>query len=176
MEFVSQKGQDRWVIEEIFAFRHGGYFVDLAATDGVQGNNTLVLERELGWRGIAIEANPHYFAELTKNRSCKCVQACIDETERLVRFLPNGDLGGVIDDDTDNNRAIRADLIDNWETGNKILSMITRTLSSILDECEAPPVIDYLSFDVEGAETRILRQFPFDRYKFLAMTIERPTP
>jgi len=35
-------------------------------------------------------------------------------------------------------------------------------------------VIHYFSLDVEGAETRILRIFPFDKYTFLAMNIERP--
>jgi FkbM family methyltransferase len=176
MDYISQKMQDRWVIEEIFNFRRGGYFVDLAATDGVHINNTLLLERALGWDGIVIEANPQFFAELTRNRQCNRVQACVDETERLVHFLPNGELGGVIDSDTDNNPAIRASVIEEWEESSKILSMTTRTLASILDECQAPAVIDYLSLDVEGAETRIMRSFPFDRYIFLAVTIERPTP
>ena len=35
--------------------------------------------------------------------------------------------------------------------------------------------MDYLSLDIEGAETRALRTFPFDKYTFLTMTIERPT-
>jgi Methyltransferase FkbM domain len=36
------------------------------------------------------------------------------------------------------------------------------------------PVIDYLSLDCEGAETLVLHDFPFDRYQFTIMTIERP--
>jgi hypothetical protein len=37
------------------------------------------------------------------------------------------------------------------------------------------PVIDYLSLDCEGAETLVLNdEFPFDRYQFTVMTIERP--
>ena len=39
----------------------------------------------------------------------------------------------------------------------------------------APKTIEYLSLDVEGAETAVLKYFPFNKYKFLAMTIERPT-
>ena len=39
----------------------------------------------------------------------------------------------------------------------------------------SPKIIDYLSLDVEGAETRILERFPFDKYTFLTLTIERPT-
>ena len=33
-----------------------------------------------------------------------------------------------------------------------------------------------LSLDVEGAETEILRNFNFEKYTFLCLTIERPTP
>ena len=39
---------------------------------------------------------------------------------------------------------------------------------------DAPKVIDYLSLDVEGAETYIMRDFPFDKYKFKCMSVERP--
>ena len=31
------------------------------------------------------------------------------------------------------------------------------------------------SLDVEGAETNILKSFPFDQYRFLSLTIKRPS-
>ena len=34
--------------------------------------------------------------------------------------------------------------------------------------------MDYLSLDIEGAEADVLENFPFDRYTFLAITVERP--
>jgi hypothetical protein len=122
MEFIGQKQQDRWVIEEVFRFRRSGFFVDLAATNGVQFNNTLLLERELGWAGIAIEADPSYFAELSVNRRCVCVQACVDEVERMVEFLSNAELGGIVDVDTDNTRGIRGELIDQWTAEGRVLT------------------------------------------------------
>ena len=57
-----------------------------------------------------------------------------------------------------------------------ILKLKTKTLEYVLDKFNAPEVIDYLSLDVEGAEERVLTNFPFNKYTFLAMTIERPTP
>ena len=39
----------------------------------------------------------------------------------------------------------------------------------------APKIIDYLSFDVEGTEERVLKDFPFSEYTFLTMSIERPS-
>src|SRR5438477_1150079 len=97
MMYFSQKGQDRWIIEEVFPDRRGGYFVDLAATNGIALSNTFVLEKNLGWTGIAIEPHPAYFAALSKARRCICVQACVDEDQRIVQFVPNGELGGIID-------------------------------------------------------------------------------
>ena len=57
-----------------------------------------------------------------------------------------------------------------------MLKLKTKTLEYVLDHFNAPKIIDYLSLDVEGAEERILSNFPFNKYTFLAMTIERPTP
>jgi len=174
--YQGQKGQDLWVIDEVFKHKRDGYFVDLAATDGLLINNTLVLERDLGWSGICIEANPDYFEALQNNRSCHTIQACVDDLpDKLITFrTDNGDLGGIVDEDTDNSYAIRAEELQDLNT--KLITLRTRTLADILAECNAPPILDYLSLDVEGAETRILSTFPFDRYTFRTLTIERPTP
>lgn len=176
MEFAGQKGQDRWIVEEIFPGIRGGWFLDLAASDGVHLSNTLVLERDLDWQGLCIEPNPESVRKLRQNRNCAISNACVDETRRTVDFLPNGELGGIIDDDTDNSRRVRGKLVDENYAIGKVLTLQTVTLADILAHRQAPAIIEYFSFDVEGAETRILRKFPFDRWTFLAMTIERPTP
>ena len=58
---------------------------------------------------------------------------------------------------------------------DNLITLPTKTLEQILDQINAPDVIDYLSIDVEGAEERILGRFPFDRYTFTTITIERPS-
>ena len=35
LDYVSQAGQDKWVIEEVFNFKRNGYFVDIGAADVV---------------------------------------------------------------------------------------------------------------------------------------------
>ena len=55
---------------------------------------------------------------------------------------------------------------------HEIHKLKTRTLASILDECEAPTYIDYMSMDIEGAEFEVLSTFPFDRYSFGFLSIE----
>jgi hypothetical protein len=49
---------------------------------------------------------------------------------------------------------------------------VTRTLRSVLQECEAPSVIDYWSLDTEGSELTILKTFPFEEYILRVITIE----
>ena len=50
----------------------------------------------------------------------------------------------------------------------------TVTLSEIFEKFQVPNIIDYLSLDVEGAESFILNGFPFNEYQIKVMTIERP--
>ncbi|HEY5239708.1 MAG TPA: FkbM family methyltransferase [Rhizomicrobium sp.] len=174
-QYFGQKGQDQWIVEEVFPGKRNGWFLDLAATDGQTLSNTLVLEREFGWSGLAIEPNPASFELLQQKRTCHTCSSCIDADFGTVEFLPNRELGGIISDDTDNALAIRPSLIKEWRESGKTLTVPTMPLAHVLDQYNAPAVIDFFSFDVEGAETRILRNFPFTRYRFMAMCIERPT-
>lgn len=175
--FFSQNGQDEWVINEVFEGKRGGYFVELAASDGIVSSNTLTLEKFFNWKGICIEPNPIFFEQLTKNRKNAInLNVCIDGENHEVEFrYDNRFRGGIIDDDTDNNFKYRAEQIENAYKNNKVITLQTKTLEQILDDCNAPKVIDFLSLDIEGAETRCMRNFPFDKYTFLAMVIERPT-
>ena len=171
----SQKGQDYWVINEIYPGKRNGFFLEMGATNGVYVSNTLVLERDYGWKGICVEPSPLFFGELQKNRSCLCVNKCVDEVEGEVEFLLAGEVGGIIDHETDNSYEKRSSKIEDLREQGKVIKIETVTLENLLDECNAPKVIDYFSLDVEGAETRVLRNFDFSKYIFNAMTIERPT-
>jgi FkbM family methyltransferase len=175
--FLGGKDQDRWVIEEVFYnTKKKRFFLDLGASDGWLGTNTLILEKHFGWDGICIEPDPELYKKLCKERACKCLNICIDEKCRQVEYLFNEGRGGIIDDDTDNNLKQRRDLILKYRKNNNTAIIPTKTLHEVLEENNAPKIIDYFSFDVEGSETRILRNFPFHSYTFLSMTIERPTP
>ena len=85
--FFSGKGQDRWVIQDIFNYKKNGYFIDLAATDGILDNNTYLLEKKYNWEGIAIEPNPKFFSALKKKRKCICVNQVISEKNSIVDFF-----------------------------------------------------------------------------------------
>ena len=55
--YFGNKNQDQWAVKEVFNFKKDGFFLDLAAADGLHQNNTFFLEKRLGWNGICIEPN-----------------------------------------------------------------------------------------------------------------------
>lgn len=174
MIYYSQKGQDEWVLS-VLSGKRNGYFVDLAASDGVRLSNTYTMEKFYGWSGILIEPNTHFYSLCKKNRTSTVIDAVVDEVsgETVCFRSDNMELGGIVAEDTDNNYEIRGDQLSG---GSSVLTQRnTLSLGDILSNNNAPNVMDYLSLDIEGAETRALRTFPFDEYTFLTMTIERPT-
>jgi FkbM family methyltransferase len=171
--YYSQKGQDRWLIERVFGKFSSGYFVEVGAGDGRTHSNTYVLERDYGWTGVLIDANPKYLEAIRRNRCCISLCACADSESRDVEFFDFGYLGGIVADDTDYSRQKRDALL--RKQSKKLFHTRSQSLGNILDSIGAPKQIQYLSIDVEGAELRILNGFPFDRYVFDALTIERPT-
>jgi len=174
VNFFGSKDQDKWVIEEIFNFKKKGFFLDLAATNGLMENNTFVLEHNYEWNGIAIEANDFFFKKLKKNRKCICINETVGGSVGDVKFLEAGPTGGIVGDKYDNNFKKREALLNKLK--NKIKIKKTKNLQKILEENNAPFIIDYFSLDVEGAETEIIKNFDFSKYIFLSMTVERPTP
>lgn len=172
--YFSQKGQDRWVIERALRGVIGGYFVEIGVGDGRTHSNTYVLERDYGWRGLLIEANPDYLRHIRRHRTASIVCCAVDSASGEGPFLALGYMGGLIANDTDYAIERRARVL--RRHADKIISVPCRRLEQIFRSEDVPAQINYLSVDVEGAEERILRDFPFDDYAFDAITIERPTP
>lgn len=148
-----------------------GYFVDLAANDAVNLSNTYRLEQLHDWNGICIEPNAMYWAHLA-HRKCHVAAAVVGK-ERMaeVHFRTYRDMwrraaSGGIDE-----------LIDPSipKSNEKPIKLFTVTIDEILERYHAPRVMEYLSLDIEGAEYMVMKDFPFDKYKFKIMTVERPS-
>ncbi len=128
-------------------------------------SNTYVLERRLGWKGLCIEPNPEYWFDLSRFRTCKVVAAIVGQ-DRMeeIKFNYRGVLGGINREDFDNGEEYRTESI----------PAFTVPLQEVLERTDTPHVIDYLSLDVEGAETYIIKNFPLSSYQIKVMTVERP--
>jgi FkbM family methyltransferase len=151
MTSYSQAGQDLWVIEKLRGMRDG-YFVDCGAHDGEQFSNTAMLEREYGWTGVCIEPAKTGYEKLTKARKCLCVRAAVWGKHEMVPIRDDNMFGGF-------------DAVH----GEPVQGM---TLNEILDAVKAPPVMDYLSLDIEGCELDALRTLHHSQRRFLLITVE----
>lgn len=150
MKYYSQAGQDKW-IAELFKFKRGGYFIDIGAHDGIELSNTFYLEQELDWKGICIEAGRNNFDLLKENRKSATLHAAVLNYTGKCKFKEDHLYGHICDEGKE---------------------MFCLTIEEGLKICKAPPVIDYLSIDIEGGELNALSVFPFDRYIIRALTVE----
>lgn len=160
----SQVGQDNTVID-LYGEDFRGYFIDLAANDAVTLSNTLMLERDFDWDGLCIEAQSMYWPALAR-RKCKLVGAVVGKVDNeIVYFSDRKDIGGIAGNANVENLVHRTDKGGYHHTVN---------IRSVFQKARVPAVIDYLSFDVEGAEWFIAQSFPWADHKVNLMTVERP--
>ena len=151
--------------------QHYPFFVDLAANHFMDLSNTLALEKK-GWKGLCIEGNHLYWYDLARYRTCTVVGAFVggkeNEDGKQVKVVNGkghfGPMGGIVGEGMDNSKHTAKATDD-----RDLVSIIT-----IFKETKVPKIIDYFSLDVEGAESLVMQDFPWDEYKFRFLTIERP--
>jgi len=159
----SQLRQDLFALT-MLGFPRDGFFVEFGATDGLSLNNTVLMEAEFGWSGILAEPARTWHDALQTNRSAaidtRCVWRVSGETMRFTE-APNKEHSGV-SHLVKPRRRLRGTSYD----------VTTVSLNDLLDEHQAPAVIDYMSVDTEGSEFEILSQVDFTRWTFKTLTIE----
>jgi FkbM family methyltransferase len=159
-EFKGITGQDLWVIHSVHPDTTNGFFVDLGSADGVAISDTWALEQN-GWTGICIDPFPRNM----EGRTCQVFAEAVDNIGgRTVQFQNPGSYSGSI--------LKYAGWWVSQENKENVVEVRTTTLSNILHRAHAPSYIHYLNVDIEGAEYMALSEFPFDKYKFGAITIE----
>ena len=166
---LSQINQDINIIE-FYNQKRGGFFVDVGAYDGIKFSNTYLLEKEYNWNGICIEPGRRFYQKLIDVRSTTCIECAIYRESGLeLEFIDCGD------DDEKGSMLSGLSLSASYRTKNNAKETYlvkTKTLNEILIENNAPNFIDYISIDVEGAETSVLMSIDFNKYTFGYITIE----
>lgn len=147
-----------------------GFFVEAGANDGYHQSNTYWLERVRGWCGVLIEPVPALYGEAVRERRnahvFNCALVPVNYGEDRVRLLYGGMMTTVLGArgsyDADHAWVQAAhDVIQ--EKPKHEFTVPGRTLSSILDEIQAPE-IDLLSLDIEGFEPQALAGLDFQRH------------
>ena len=184
----SQESQDRLVLNGILEGKRNGYFVDLAANHPLRRSNTRALERDYGWKGLCIDGNEEFLMLLVKMRTCTVVGAAVssnsDQTVMFRHWHGAGGSGstgswhqaisGIVGfTNKANTTADPLTKLANGPIGFKDKPSVTIRFADLLRAHDAPKVIEYLSLDVEGAEDAVFEGFPFNEYRFLAISIER---
>ncbi|WP_162240580.1 FkbM family methyltransferase [Methylobacterium sp. Leaf108] len=167
MKYASHVGQDQWVTE-VYRGLRGGYFLEFGAFDGVTTSNTVYLEKELGWNGICVEANPRYYKSVCANRSCITVNCALWPESRICLDLEDAHgLSKLLAVDSINSTSLTRESI-----SKGIVSVDTLHPIELLDRFGAPAEIHYMSLDIEGAELQVLEAFDFYRYSFGLVSVE----
>lgn len=145
-------------------FKEGGYFVEFGATNGHELSNTWLLEKDFGWTGILAEPGRSWHADLKANRPCRIETRCVwHKTGETLQFTETPHLEqSAISSFVKPRRRVRGQQYD----------VTTISLDDLLDEAEAPEVIDYASVDTEGSEFSILESLDFSRRQFRVLTVE----
>lgn len=163
-----------------------GFYVELGAHNGYLQSNTLWLELFFGWHGLLIEPVETSFLQCKRFRSQKrnniVRAACVSDAytastvelsvSRKDKFSllwasPMG-VESSIDDPKSHGRAYEDGVDDNFY----IELAPARTLTSILDETNAPLTIRLLSLDVEGGEMEVLKGLDFSKYSIEWILVE----
>jgi FkbM family methyltransferase len=163
--------------------QRGGFFVEAGAYDGFIQSNTYWLERFKDWRGVLVEPIPHLFARARRVRSrshvvnCALVSPDHEEPTITVRYgglmsLVKGARGGAEDEE----RHVRAGDMFGLDDVAYDVSVPARTLSSVLEDANAPREIDLISLDVEGYEASVLRGLDLERFvpRFILIEMDGP--
>ncbi|KAG0717557.1 Protein Star [Chionoecetes opilio] len=141
--------------------KEGGFFIECGALDGETRSNTLVFEKEYGWRGVLIEGDPKNFEVVRKkNRRAWAVNGCLSTSPypNVVMFKQSFNVGKISSLETGQNKSGYAE-VQCLPLYSILLALNTTT-------------VDYFSLDVEGAELGVLRTIPWDKVNIKTLSVE----
>jgi len=166
-DFKSQHGQDEYIIK-LLNNKQNGIFVDVGAAHPTKLSNTYIMESELGWTGLLIEADEYFLSQLRQYRTSTVIEALVFNTNTILEYEyiyePTEGFGNHI-----------RNLGLNHGSAYKLIKTArksTTTLQQILDSNDMPEIIDYMSLDIEGVELQALKSINLEQYRFRTMTIE----
>lgn len=151
--------QDLWVLFEL-GEKRDGFFVEFGASDAELLSNSWLLEHHYGWSGILAEPNPVNHDSLRTSRRARLDTRCVYAATGLqleFHATDNAVLSTLAEYSA-------GDFHAQARTARRSITVETVSLDDLLDEHDAPPVVDYLSVDTEGSEAAILAAYSFRRH------------
>lgn len=166
-KFHAQLLQDAFVLATT-RFMRGGLFVEIGVGDGVHLSNTLTLERDFGWQGLLIEANPFFWPEIERNRpTAQLAKLAVLGKARgplVFHHVPSFPEISALEDFAAGDHHNRSDF--------DAVSVDSAGIVDVLEAHAIPRTVDYVSIDVEGPEIEILSAMLDAGYRPRIFTIE----
>jgi FkbM family methyltransferase len=135
-------------------------FIELGGNDGFQRSNSYLLERELGWHGLLIEAIPELAAEARRNRPRTRVVCAIATASSKCAIVGMDD----------------QDLMSKVSTNPSRILVATTTISTVIDQVTDGEPPDLLSIDVEGHEMEVIEGLDLGKHRPRWILVETDRP
>ena len=173
MQFYSQVGQDKYLLDSFFRGKRNGVFLDIGAYDGQTFSNSLFFEETMNWTGLCVEPLPSAFAKLRERRKAICDNVALADFEGTAEFV---DCDAGVDQKMLSGLRSHFDdrhiqRLNHVATAAQAIQVPVARLSSLLEK-HGLDHIDLCSLDTEGAELAILESLDLDRFHISVFTIE----
>ena len=163
----SQEGEDI-ILRKIFRAKRNGFYVDVGAHHPIRFSNTYFFFRQ-GWSGINIDAMPGSMRifNMIRRRDINLELAISDKKEILTYYAFNDPaLNGLVKDLSASRESSKYEIIFEKE-------IETCRLGEVLNEfMPGNRAIDFLSIDVEGFESNVLKSNNWEEYRPAVVLIE----
>jgi len=166
---VYSEGNEEVIIRHFFTDRRNGFFLDVGAYHYRDKSNTYYLEKNLGWRGIAVDANAEFGPGYQENRPNTRFFALFvsDRSDDKADFYIVRDPGHLT----------KSTAVPSFIEGRKSEKKEIPTIR--LDDLLAKlgvTKIDFFSLDIELWEPQALAGFDIDTYRPSLVCVEAHPP
>jgi FkbM family methyltransferase len=163
-------GFEQWIVRDFFRDKRNGVFADIGAADYRDNSNTWFLETELGWSGIAVDAQDSYRAGWEEHRPRTrfltfFVSDHSNGQARLYLSQAHREAASYVESHARSDDPLSRDVLD----------VPTITLNDLF-QAQGLQALDFLSLDVELAEPQALAGFDIRRYRPQLVCVEAHPP
>lgn len=159
-------GLEEYLVRDFLKDQRDGVFVDVGAFHPVQGSNTYRLERDLGWSGLAIDADASLAESYRARPRTRFTAAFVAAKDAGTAQFFKGAAGassGV------------PEFTEQFGPVSSVVEVPVRTLDSLLLE-HGIHRIDFLSMDIELGEPSALLGFDITRHRPRLVCVEAHQP
>lgn len=148
-------------------------YIDIAANHARKWSATYFLDRCLDWAGYCVEANPKYWRELSRQRSCNLVKDCVSDRVRDVNFSMTDAYGGVVAGGRGGGVNVSLHQSNKFR---KLYGGVRRMTCQPVHAVIPGGYYDFLSLDVEGHEYNVLKGIDWASMTFGVIITENRSP